>query len=140
CPGVDLKLPADLSKDFMPLSVSRPARVVELAEKTLDGCMVLLKQLNSVHSKTHLGFRGILRLSVHAACQKGTATKKHKMHRERMCSKAFVLLVLFCGSCLGSGFALVIEGGHGVSTVVQLRLPVGAEPAGGGVHFRVWAP
>jgi len=27
-----------------------------------------------------------------------------------------------------------------VSTVVQRRLPVGAEPAGDGVHFRVWAP
>jgi maltooligosyltrehalose trehalohydrolase len=25
-------------------------------------------------------------------------------------------------------------------SVVQRRLPVGAEPAGGGVHFRVWAP
>jgi maltooligosyltrehalose trehalohydrolase len=27
-----------------------------------------------------------------------------------------------------------------VSTTVQRRLPIGAEPAGGGVHFRVWAP
>src|SRR5215475_7030592 len=25
-------------------------------------------------------------------------------------------------------------------SVLQRRLPVGAEPAGGGVHFRVWAP
>lgn len=27
-----------------------------------------------------------------------------------------------------------------MSTVVQRRLPIGAEPAGGGVHFRLWAP
>ena len=27
-----------------------------------------------------------------------------------------------------------------MSTVVQRRLPIGAEPGGGGVHFRVWAP
>ena len=27
-----------------------------------------------------------------------------------------------------------------MSTVVQRRLPIGAEPVGGGVHFRVWAP
>lgn len=27
-----------------------------------------------------------------------------------------------------------------MSTAVQRRLPVGAEPAAGGVHFRVWAP
>jgi maltooligosyltrehalose trehalohydrolase len=27
-----------------------------------------------------------------------------------------------------------------VSTVVQRRLPIGAEPGSGGVHFRVWAP
>lgn len=27
-----------------------------------------------------------------------------------------------------------------MSTVLQRRLPIGAEPAGGGVHFRVWAP
>src|SRR5207244_3180918 len=34
----------------------------------------------------------------------------------------------------------VIRGGDWMSTIVQRRLPVGAEPAGGGVHFRVWAP
>ena len=27
-----------------------------------------------------------------------------------------------------------------MSTIVQRRMPMGAEPAGGGVHFRVWAP
>ena len=27
-----------------------------------------------------------------------------------------------------------------MSTVVQRRFPIGAEPLGGGVHFRVWAP
>src|SRR5437773_9410465 len=32
------------------------------------------------------------------------------------------------------------KGGQYVSTVVQRRLSIGAEPAAGGVHFRVWAP
>src|SRR5258708_4809623 len=40
----------------------------------------------------------------------------------------------------GCHCALVFQGGEFLPTAIQRRLHVGAEPMGGGVHFRVWAP